>query len=222
MSDALFSSDLEPSDTRYLWRMELADLLDLALSGWLGWGVLRAVDVDRTPGLLVLAGVAVWLVMSGVSGWSGWTLGRGLVGLRLMRGEGPPGPALGLARGVLAVLQLPLAPILQRRPLDQALKLRPEAVALLSPEGRRGLGWQAPWAVLALATLWFVVMPTPREALTFLHKLDGWRCCHSAKAPASFQCTSSVKRVVRSAEGGDVQAQALVEDCPRAQGTLGP
>lgn len=216
MSDSLFSSDLERSDTQYLWRLELADLLDVGISVLLGWGLLRALDVDRTVGTLILASLLLWAGLSTVSGLSGWTLGRGLVGLRLVSDGAPPGAGRGLARAVLALLQLPLAPILQRRPLDMVLKVHPVAVRPLSEPWRRGLGWQGLWLVLALGAVWFMVMPTPREALGYLHKLDGWRCCHSTTTPVSFQCSNSLSRVAGRAEGGNAQAQAFVAECPQA------
>jgi hypothetical protein len=221
MSDALFSSQFEPADSRYLWRLLLADLLDLATSALLGWGALRAVDVDRTPLSLVLAGLGVWVLVSLAGGLSGWTLGRGVVGLRLEKEGVPPGAGRGLARAFLAPLDLPLAPFVQRRYLDRVLKVQPEPVSLRSPQGRSGLGWQGLWLVLVLASVWFMVMPTKREAFTFLKKLDGWRCCHGKAQPSAFQCSTSVSRMVSAAEGGDAQAQALVADCPRASAEMG-
>jgi hypothetical protein len=221
MDDALFSSQFEPADTRHLWRLLLADLLDLATSALVGWGALRAVDVDRTPLSLVLAGVGVWVLLSLAGGLSGWTLGRGVVGLRLESAGGAPGAGRGLARAFLAPVDLLIAPMVQRRYLDRLLKVQPEPVSRLSPKGRRGLGWQGFWLVMGLASVWFLVMPTKREALTYLKRLDGWRCCHGRTPPSPFKCSTSVARVVSAAEGGDAQARAVVADCPRASAELG-
>jgi hypothetical protein len=222
MDDALFSSNLEPADTQHLGRLWLADLLDLATSALLGWGALRAVDVDRTPGSLVLAGVVTWLLVSLAGGLSGWTPWRGLLGLRLVRVDGStPGPARGLLRAFTVPVDLVLSPILQRRLLDRALKVQPEAVPLLSKRWRQGLGWQGFWLLMVFASVWFMVMPTRREALGYLKRLDGWRCCHGRTTPSPFQCSSSVWRAVSAAEGGDAQAQAVVADCPRASAQMG-
>lgn len=222
MNDALFSSELEPADTRYLWRLWLADLLDLATSALVGWGALRMLDVDRTPRTLVVAGAVTWVLLSLAGGLSGWTLWRGVVGLRLVdESSAVPGPGLGLARAFVVPVDLPLAPILQRRHGDRLLKVQPEAVAPLSRKWQRGLGWQGVWLALALASVWFVVMPTRREALGYLKRLDGWRCCHARTVPSAFQCSTSLSRVVREAKGGDAQAQALVADCPRAAAESG-
>ena len=122
---------------------------------------------------------------------------------------------------MFALLQLPIAPVLQRRSLDAILKVHPEAVAPLSKPWLRSLGWQGAWLVLSLGAVWFMVMPTPREALSYLHKLDGWRCCHSEKTSAAFECSSSLSRLVGSAKGGNAQAQAFVEDCPQAMARMG-
>ncbi|QRN98210.1 hypothetical protein JRI60_03835 [Archangium violaceum] len=220
MSDALFSSEVEPADTRYLWRLWFADLLDLATSALVGWGVLRMVDVERTRGALVVAGVVTWLLMSLASGLSGWTLWRGLVGLRLVTDGSAPGGARGLGRAFVVPVDLVISPFLQRRYLDRILKVQPEAVALLSKRWQRGLGWQVFWLVMVLGSVWFIVMPTRREAVTYLKRLDGWRCCHAKTPPSAFKCSTSVWRAMGAAESGDTQAQAIVADCPRASGTL--
>jgi hypothetical protein len=221
MSDALFSSEVEPADTRYLWRLWFADLLDLATSALVGWGVLRMVDVERTPGALGVAGAVTWLLLSLAGGLSGWTLWRGLVGLRLVADGSAPGVARGLGRAFVVPLDLVLSPLLQRRYLDRLLKVQPEAVALLSKRWQRGLGWQGFWLVVVLGAVWFIVMPTRREALAYLKRLDGWRCCHAKTPPSAFKCSTSVWRAVGAAEGGDAQARALVADCPRASGERG-
>ncbi|HYO56885.1 hypothetical protein [Archangium sp.] len=221
MGDALFSSEFEPADTRYLWRLWFADLLDLATSALLGWGAVRAVDVDRTPGALVMAGVVTWLLLSVAGGLSGWTLWRGVVGLRLMTDGSAPGPARGAGRAFLVPVDLATSPFLQRRYGDRLLKVQPEAVAPFSKKWQRGLGWQGFWLVMVLASVWCVVMPTKREALSYLKKLDGWRCCHARTPPSPFKCSTSVSRAMSAAEGGDVQAQAIVADCPRASAEKG-
>ncbi len=222
MSDALFSSEVEPADARYLWRLWLADVLDLATAALVGWGALRALDVDRTPRSLVVAAVVTWVLMSLVGGLSGWTLWRGVVGLRLVDDSGTtPGPVLGLARAFLVPVDLGLGPILQRRHCDRLLKVQPEAVPPLSRKWQRGLGWQGAWLALALASVWFVVMPTKREALGYLKKLDGWKCCHTKTPPSAFKCSTSVSRALSAANGGDPDAQKLVADCPRASAERG-
>jgi hypothetical protein len=221
MDDALFSSEFEPADTRYLWRLWLADLLDLATSALLGWGALRAVDLERTPRSLVVAGVVVWLLLSMTGGWSGWTPWRAVVRLRLVKDGGAPGPGLGLGRAFLVPLDLIVSPAVQRRYGDRFLKVQPETASLLSKRWRVGLGVQAFWLVMVFASVWFVVMPTKREALTYLRKLDGWRCCHAKTPPEPYTCSTSVSRAVDAAEDGDAQAQALVADCPRAAAEMG-
>lgn len=221
MSDTLFSSEFEPADTRYLWRLWFADLLDLATSALLGWGALRALDVDRTPGALVVAGLVTWLLLSLAGGLSGWTLWRGVLGLRLVVDVSAPGPVRGLVRAFLVPVDLAISPFLQRRYGDRLLKVQPEAVPPFSKKWQRGLGWQGFWLVMVFASVWFVVMPTRREALGYLKKLDGWRCCHGRTPPSPFKCTTSVSRAVSEAEGGDAQAQAIVKDCPRASAEMG-
>ncbi|MFY0527797.1 hypothetical protein ACN28I_33160 [Archangium gephyra] len=221
MSDALFSSEFEPADTRYLWRLWFADLLDLATSALLGWGALRALDVDRTPQALVVAGGVTWLLMSLAGGLSGWTLWRGVVGLRLVTDGSAPGPGRGLLRALLVPVDLAISPFLQRRYGDRLQKVQPEAVPPFTKKWQRGLGWQGVWLVLVFASVWFVVMPTRREALGYLKKLDGWRCCHAKTPPSPFKCSTSVSRAVSEAEDGDAQAQAIVKDCPRAAAEMG-
>jgi hypothetical protein len=64
-------------------------------------------------------------------------------------------------------------------------------------------------------------MPTKREALGYLKKLDGWRCCNAKTPPSAFKCSTSVSRALSEAEDGDAQAQAIVKDCPRAAAEMG-
>jgi hypothetical protein len=217
MSDTLFSSDVETAATRYLGRQWLGDLLDLALSLLLGWGLLRALDVSRTPGRLVAVTAGVWCVLCLLGGLSGWTLGQGLVGLRLVRGDGAPGASRGAARVPLALVDLLVSPILQRRVFDRPLGLEARSV----PPWRGGLPWKGAWLVLALAAVWFMVMPTRTETLRYLKTLDGWRCCHGRATPSPAKCTSALSRAVREATGGDAQAQAVVADCPTAAAAMG-
>ncbi|HEX5749914.1 MAG TPA: hypothetical protein VFZ09_27025 [Archangium sp.] len=221
MSDALFSSEFEPADTHYLWRLWFADLLDLATSALLGWGALRALDVDRTPRALVVAGVVTWLVMSLAGGLSGWTLWRGVLGLRLVTDGSAPGPVRGLVRAVLVPVDLVISPFVQRRYGDRLQKVQPEAVPPFSKKWQRGLGWQGFWLVMVFASVWFAVMPTKREALGYLKKLDGWKCCNAKTPPSAFKCSTSVSRALSEAEDGDAQAQAIVKDCPRAAAEMG-
>jgi hypothetical protein len=99
--------------------------------------------------------------------------------------------------------------------------VQPEAVAPLSKKWQRGLGWLGFWLVLVFGSVWFMVMPTQREALGYLKRLDGWRCCHGRATPSAFQCSTSVSRAVSAARSGDAQAQAVVADCPRASAEMG-
>lgn len=221
MSDALFSSEFEPADTHHLWRLWFADLLDLATSALLGWGALRAMDMNRTPGALVVAGGVTWLLLSAAGGLSGWTLWRGVLGVRLVTDGRAPGLVRGLLRAFLVPVDLAISPFLQRRYGDRLQKVQPEAVPPFSKKWQRGLGWQCFWLVLMFASVWFVVMPTRSEALTYLKKLDGWRCCNARTPPAPFKCATSVSRAVSAAKGGDARAQAVVADCPRASAELG-
>ena len=221
MSDALFSSEFKPADTRYLWRLWFADLLDLATSALLGWGALRALDVDRTPHALMVAGGVTWVLMSLAGGLSGWTLWRGVVGLRLVTDGSAPGPGRGLLRALLVPVDLCISPFLQRRYGDRLQKVQPETVPPFTKKWQRGLVWQGVWLVLVFASVWFLVMPTKREALGYLKKLDGWRCCHAKTPPAPFKCSTSVSRAVSEAEDGDAQAQAIVKDCPKAAAEMG-
>ncbi|MCY1082720.1 hypothetical protein [Archangium lansingense] len=75
--------------------------------------------------------------------------------------------------------------------------------------------------MMVFASVWFMVMPTRREALTYLKKLDGWRCCHGRATPSPFKCSTSVSRAASDAEDGDAQAQAVVKDCPKASAEMG-
>ncbi|MGZ3458752.1 MAG: hypothetical protein ACXU86_09620, partial [Archangium sp.] len=100
-------------------------------------------------------------------------------------------------------------------------KVGPEPAPPLSKAWRRGLGWLGFWLLLVFASVWFMVMPTRREALTYLKKLDGWHCCHGRQTLSPFQCSTSVWRAVSAAEGGDAQAQAMVADCPKASAKMG-
>lgn len=221
MGDALFSSEFEPADTRYFWRLWFADLLDLATSALLGWAALRALDVERTPRALVVAGGVTWLLMSLAGGLSGWTLWRGVMGVRLETDGGVPGPVRGLGRAFAVPVELALSPFLQRRYADRSLKVLPESVPVFTKKWQRGLPWQGFWLLLVFASAWFLVMPTKTEALTYLKKLDGWRCCHNPTPPSAFKCSTSVSRAVSAAEGGDEKARALVADCPRASEKMG-
>jgi hypothetical protein len=213
--------EFEPPDTRYVWRLWFADVLDMGTAGVLGWGTLRALELERTPASLVEAGAGVWLVLSVVGGLSGWTFWRGLFGLRLEDSGEPPGPARGLARAFTVPLDLVMAPVLQRRPLDRVLKVLPNSVPVASRRWVRGLGWQLSWLVLLGVAAWFLVMPTQGEALAYLKKLDGWRCCNGKTTPSAFQCDTSVSRALRGARGGDAKAQEVVAGCPRAAAELG-
>jgi len=216
MSDALFSSEVETPDTRHVGRLWFADLLDLSLSAFVGWGLLRALDVERSRGALIAAGFGVWVVMSVLGALKGWTLGRGVVGLRLVRETGAPGPARGVARSVLVPVDMLLSIPLQRRPLDRLLGVYPEAVPLELKAWRGGLGWMGLWLGLGVASVWFGVVPTRSEALKYLKTLDGWRCCHGRSSPTADKCEPAVSRAVREARGGYERAQAVVADCPKA------
>ncbi len=217
----LFAMEFEPPDTRYVWRLWFADVLDMGTAGVLGWGALRAMDVGRTPASLLESGGGVWLVLSMLGGLSGWTLWRGLFGLRLEDGGEAPGPGRGLARAFTVPLDLIMSAVLQRRPLDRLLKVMPASVPVASRRWVRGLGWQLPWLALLGVAAWFFVMPTRTESLAYLKRLDGWRCCNGRTTPSAFQCDTSVSRALRAARGGDAQAQEVVAGCPRAAAELG-
>ncbi|MET0404028.1 MAG: hypothetical protein ABW123_16570 [Cystobacter sp.] len=221
MSDTLFSSDVESTDTRYLGRQWLGDLMDLALSLLLGWALLRAWDVTRTPVRLIAVCIGAWFVLCLVGGVSGWTPGHGLVGLRLVREGRAPGLPRGAGRAPLAVLDLLLSPILQRRCFDRPLGLSAEAVPLGARAWRAGLGWLGGWLVLTGAAVWLMGVPTRTEALRHLKTLDGWRCCHGRVTPEPSRCESALSRAVRDAAGGDAWAQTVVKDCPTAAERLG-
>lgn len=216
MSDALFSSEVEPPEVRDVGRLWLADVLDLALCALLGWGALRAGDVERSPGALIAAGLGFWLVTSVLGGVSGWTWGRGVVGLRLVTEQGVPGPARGGARALSALVDLLVSPALQRRPFDRMLGVRGEPVALRDRARRASFVWLALWTVLGLVAVNFLRVPTHTEALKFLKTLDGWRCCHGRTSASAPKCEPSLERALRDARGGDAQAQAVVEQCPEA------
>ncbi len=221
MSDALFTSEFEPPDTQHLWRLWLADLLDLGSAALLGWGALRALEWERTPGALVGALAVAWVLLSATGGLSGWTPWRAVVGLRLVDNGNAPGPWRGMARALVVPVDLAIAPVLQRRYFDRLLKVHPEPVALLSRRWQRGVGWQVLWLALLLGAVWYVVMPTKQESLTYLDKrLDGWRCCHREKPPEPYRCMATVARVVSAAERGDERARAVVANCPRAAAEL--
>jgi hypothetical protein len=223
MDDALFSSEFEPPDTRHLWRLWWADVLDLGTAALLGWGALRALEWARTPGTMVGAWVGAWVLLSLVGGHSGWTLWRGVMGLRLVDEAGnEAGAGRGLGRALVVPMDLLISPVLQRRYFDRLLGVHPEAVALLSRKWQRGVGWQVLWLALLLGAVVYVVMPTRQEALTYLGKrLDGWRCCHRETPPEPYRCRATVARAVGAARGGDARAQAVVRDCPRAAAKLG-
>ncbi|MBM7112917.1 hypothetical protein [Archangium primigenium] len=220
MSDMLFSSEVETVDTRHLGRLWVADVLDLALSALLGWGALRALEVDRTPVTLVAAGCGVWFFMSALGALSGWSLGRGLVGLRLIREGGAPGLGRGVLRAPLVPVDLLLSLPLQRRPLDRLLGVFPEAVPLEPRAWRGGLGWMGLWLVLGGLAGVFLVKPTRGESLKYLKTLDGWRCCHGQWAPTVDKCAPALARAVSEARSGHARAQAVVADCPKAAEVL--
>lgn len=223
MSDSLFSADVETVETRYLGRQWLGDLLDLALGVLLGWALLRAADVTRTPGTLAAAGFVMWSVMCLLGGVSGWTPGLGLTGLRRTQATGgAPGLSRGAGRIPLALVELWLAPILQRRLSDRSLGLRTESLPLTAKAWRGGLLWLAGWGVLVIGAVWLMRVPTRTEALEHLKTLNGWKCCHGRVTPAPDLCTSALSRAVREARGGDARAQSVVAECPAASEALAP
>jgi hypothetical protein len=219
---ALFSTDAVPDEARFHGRLWVADLLDLTSAGLMGWGALRALEQERTAATLGLAVALVWLVLSAVGGWTGRTLGRQVMGVRLVRGERAPGLGRGLLRAFTAPVELPLQAVLQRRPLDAALGVRAERLPRGVGAWVKGLGPQLPWVALLAGAAWFLVTPTKQEMLTYLDRtLTGWRCCHGTREE-TWQCRTSLARVVRNARSGDEDARKVVSDCPVAAERLKP
>lgn len=215
----LFAAELEPEAERFQPRLWFADVVDLALSGVLGWGAVRALELPRTPGALVVAGVLAWVVVSAVGGASGWTVGRWLLGPRLVRaGGGRPGWLRGLLRAAAGPVDVVVGVVLQRRMLDRLLGVHGEEAG--GRERLRAAGWMAPWALVLAGTVYCLVMPTRDEALRFLVRLPGWRCCN--ERAASWQCDVSVAKAVREARKGHEQARAVALDCPKARKHLDP
>ncbi|MBJ6764944.1 hypothetical protein JGU66_29625 [Myxococcaceae bacterium JPH2] len=216
----LFSTDTVTEAARLQWRVWVADLLDLVSAGLWGWGALRALEHDRTHTALAVAVGLAWLLLSGVGGLTGRTLGRQLLGIQLVRGGQPPGLGRGLARAFTAPLELPMQPVLQRRPLDEAQgvhaeTLRPGVVAWL-----KALVPQLPWVALLAAAAWFIVMPTKQELLKYLGRtLTGWHCCHGTR-DVTWECKTSLSRAVRDARRGDPEVSQVVAACPVASERL--
>jgi hypothetical protein len=220
MSDgALFSTDMVPTESRHQGRLWVADLLDVATAGLLGWAALRALEQERTGGRVVVAVALAWVAVSAVGGVTGRTLWRELAGVRLVRKGRAPGLRLGLGRAFTAPLELLLTPVLLRRPLDAKLDVYGEAV----PGARlKGVALQLPWLAVMAGAVWLLVTPTKAEMLKYLDKtLTGWHCCHGTRE-VTWECRTSLDRVVRNARGGDPDARAVVADCPVAAKRVGP
>lgn len=216
----LFAVDSVTPESRYQWHLWLADLLDLTTAALAGWAALRLLEVERTPGTMALAMALAWLVASAVGGLTGRTLWRQVTGVRLVRGEGTPGLPRGLARAGTALLELLLTVVLSRRPLDHKLGLHAEPVTPGAGPRLKGVALQLPWLAVLAGAVWLLVTPTKAETLKYLGKtLTGWHCCHGTR-DATWECRSSMNRLVRNARGGDAEAKALVADCPVAMDRL--
>ncbi|MFP2903845.1 hypothetical protein ACLESD_01990 [Pyxidicoccus sp. 3LFB2] len=222
MSDgALFSTDSVPAESRYQWHLWLADLLDLATAALVGWAALRALEVERTPGKLLLAMALAWLVASAVGALTGRTLWRQVAGVRLVRGERAPGLPLGLARAFTAPVELFVMAVLLRRPLDHKLGVHAEPVTPGVGPRLKGVAMQLPWLAVLAGAVWLLITPTQAETLKYLGKtLTGWHCCHATR-DMTWECQRSLDRAVRSARGGDSELRTLVADCPEAAKHLG-
>lgn len=223
MSDgALFSTDMVPAESRHLWRRWVSDLLDVATAVLLGWAALRGLEQERTGGKLALAIALAWLVLSAVGGVTGRTLWREVVGIRLVRNGRAPGLPLGLARAFTALVELLLAPVLLRRPLDLKLGVDAEPAAPGGKGRLKGVALQLPWLALMAGAVWLLVTPTRAEMLKYLGRtLTGWHCCHGTR-DVTWECHTSLDRVVRNARGGDPLVSEVVAKCPEAQKRLGP
>jgi hypothetical protein len=222
MSDgALFSTDVVGTESRYQWRLWLADLLDVATAALVGWAALRALEQERTPGRLVLAMALAWLAASAVGGLTGRTLWRQVTGVWLVRGERAPGLPLGLARAFTAPLELLLNVVLLQRPLDRKLGVHAERVPPGAGAWLKGVARQLPWLAVLAGAAWLLVMPTKAETLKYLGKtLTGWHCCHGTRE-LTWECRTSLNRAVREARGGDPETRTLMADCPVAAKRVG-
>jgi hypothetical protein len=210
----LFSMDSVTPESRYQWHLWVADLLDVATAALVGWAALRFLEVERTPGTLLLAMALAWLVASAVGGLTGRTLWRQVAGVRLVRGEVAPGLALGLARAGTALVELVLTVVLFRRPLDAKLGLHAEPVTPGAGPRVKGVAVQLPWLAVLAGAVWLLVTPTKAETLKYLGKtLTGWHCCHGTREP-TWECRRSLDRAVRGARGEDAELKALAADCP--------
>ncbi len=218
---ALFSTDMVPTESRHQGRLWVADLLDVATAGLLGHAALRMLEQERTGGRWALAVALAWLAVSAVGGVTGRTLWRELAGVRLVRNGRAPGLGVGLGRAFTAPVELLLTVVLLRRPLDARLGVYAEEVA--SGVGRRlkGVAMQLPWLAVMAGAVWFIVTPTKAEMLKYLGRtLTGWHCCHGTR-DVTWECRTSLDRLVRNARGEDAEARALVADCPVAAKRLG-
>ena len=222
MSDgALFSTDVVGTESRYQWRLWLADLLDVATAALVGWAALRALEQERAPGRLLLAMALAWLAASAVGGLTGRTLWRQVTGVWLVRGERAPGLPLGLARAFTAPLELLLNVVLLQRPLDRKLGVHAERVLPGAGAWLKGVARQLPWLAVLAGAVWLLVMPTKAEMLKYLGKtLTGWHCCHGTRE-LTWECRTSLHRAVRDARGGDAEARTLMADCPVAAKRVG-
>lgn len=211
----IFVSSLTPEDGRFQRRLWIADVLDLALGGLLGWGALRANDLGSAPGRAALVVLGAWVAYSTLCGAARRTVGRWLLGVDLVAGGRAPGPLRSFARAFTVPAGLILMAVFHSRPLDRSLGLRPEREEV-GPRRWIGLfAWQVPWIVLLALAIQLVLTPTRSEALKFLSTLDGWRCCHARGKP-SRRCVGSLERAVRAARAGDAGALEVVSDCPEA------
>lgn len=216
---ALFGSQFSPEHSRFRFRLWGADLVDVGTAALVGWGAARALDWEHSPAKLAATLLCAWVLLSGVGGVRGWTLGRRLLGVRLVDTAGrPPGLARAFVRAFAALPDLFMTPLLPSRPLDRLLRLHGERLEAGRKAWLAGLSSQLPWVAALAAAGWFIATPTRHEAFTFLdRKLTGYKCCHGYRKHAgTWMCRHSLSLLVREARRQEPEALALVAECPEA------
>jgi hypothetical protein len=222
---ALFGSQFSPAHVRYRLRLWGADLLDLGTAALLGWGATRALDWEALPGRMLALMACAWVLICGVGGVRGWTLGRRVFSVRLVNAQGqPPGLPRTLARVLAVFPDVVMAPLLPSRPLDRLLRLHGERTLSGSKPWLLGLSAQLPWVAALVLAAWFIATPTRQEAFVFLGgKLTGWKCCHGYKQHVgTWMCRRSLSRLEREVRGQNPEALALKPECPELPGSPGP
>jgi uncharacterized RDD family membrane protein YckC len=216
---SFFASEFAPAHAQHRWRLWGADLVDLGTAALVGWGAVRALDLEQSPWAVLMALGGAWGVLSLVGGVRGWTLGRRLLDVRLVAEDGrAPGLLRALARALTVPWDVFMMPLLPSRPLDRLLGVHGEQPAAARGNRVRGLALQFPWVAALAAAGWFIFTPTRHEAFTFLDtKLTGWKCCHGYKNhKGTWMCQQSLARLSREAEHQHPRALALMPECPEA------